>query len=153
VGTVTSVQAPVVFRPRRIRWVASILAAGVVVLFTVISFGLHGTAGFDNSGQFQRGDQTAMIGLGVLIGLGILALARPRVSANAAGVKIRNVVGGYDLPWDVVRRVRFDRHSPWATLELLDDETVSVHALQAADKEYAVQGVRALRSLHAAATS
>ena len=143
----------VVFRPKRIRWVAGLLAAGVVVLFTVISFGLHGSAGFDNSGQFQRGDQTAMIILGVLIGLGILSFARPRVSADAAGVKIRNVVGGYDLPWDVVRRVRFDRHSPWATLELHDDETVSVHALQAADKEYAVEGVRALRSLHAAATS
>ena len=143
----------VVFRPKRIRWVAGLLAAGVVVLFTVISFGLHGSAGFDNSGQFQRGDQTAMIILGVLIGLGILSFARPRVSADAAGVKIRNVVGGYDLPWDVVRRVRFDRHSPWATLELHDDETVSVHALQAADKEYAVEGVRALRSLHAAAGS
>ena len=153
VVSVTSVQAPVVFRPKRIRWVAGLLAAGVVALFTVISFGLHGSAGFDNSGQFQRGDQTAMIILGVLIGLGILAFARPRVSADAAGVKIRNVVGGYDLPWDVVRRVRFDRHSPWATLELYDDETVSVHALQAADKEYAVEGVRALRSLHAASTS
>jgi PH (Pleckstrin Homology) domain-containing protein len=143
----------VVFRPKRIRWVAGIAAFVVVVLFTVLSFGLHGSAGFDNSGQFQRGDQTAMIGLGVLIGLGILAFTRPRVSANAAGVKIRNVVGGYDLPWDVVRRVRFDRHSPWATLELYDDETVSVHALQAADKEYAVEGVRALRNLHAAASS
>jgi hypothetical protein len=91
-----------------------------------------------------------MIGLGVLIGLGILAFTRPRVRADAAGIKIRNVVGGYDLPWSVVRKVRFDRNSPWATLELLDDETVSVHALQATDKEYAVDGVRALRALHQA---
>jgi len=147
-----STQAPVVFRPRRIRWVAGFSAAAVVVLFTVLSFGLHGSTG-DTMGQFRRGDQTAMIGLGVLIGLGILAFTRPRVSADGTGVRIRNVVGGYDLPWAAVRAVRFDRNSPWATLELHDDETVSVHALQAADKEYAVEGVRALRALHSAATA
>jgi hypothetical protein len=138
----------VVYRPRRIRWVAGIAAVAVVVLFTAVSFGLHGSAGFENSGQFRRGDQAAMIGLGILIALGILAFTRPRVSADTDGIKIRNVVGGYELPWSVVRAVRFDRHSPWATLELYDDEQVSLHALQAADKEYAVDGVRTLRQLH-----
>ena len=135
------------FRPHKIRWVAGVGAAGVVVLFTAISFGLHGSAGFDNSGHFERGDQTAMIILGVLIGAGILAFCRPRVIADDAGIKIRNVVGGYDLPWSVVRAVRFDRNSPWAQLDLLDDEQVSIHALQAADKDYAVEGVRTLRAL------
>jgi Bacterial PH domain len=147
--------ADMVFRPQRIRWVAGSLAAGVVVLFTVLSFGLHGQAGFENAGQpgsgsFQRGDQAAMIGLGVLIGLGILAFCRPRVVADDQGVHVRNVVGGYDLPWTVVRAVRFDRNSPWAQLELLDDEQVSIHALQAVDKDYAVDGVRTLRALHSA---
>jgi hypothetical protein len=138
------------YRPKRIRWMAGGAALGVVILFTGVSFGLHGSTGFDDSGTFQRGDQTAMIGLGVLLALGILAFTRPRVRADAAGIKIRNIVGGYDLPWSVVRKVRFDRNSPWATLELLDDETVSVHALQATDKEYAVDGVRTLRALHQA---
>ena len=142
----------VTYRPKKIRWVAGPAAAGVVVLFTAISFGLDGSAGFQNSGQFERGDQTAMIGLGVLLALGILAFCRPRVIADADGVRIRNVVGGYDLPWTVVRAVRFDRNSPWAQLELHDDEQVSIHALQAADKDYAVEGVRTLRNLHAAAT-
>ena len=141
----------VVYGPRRIRWVAGIAAVAVVVLFTAVSFGLRGSAGFENSGQFRRGDQAAMIGLGVLIALGILAFTRPRVSADADGIKIRNVVGGYELPWSVVRAVRFDRHSAWATLELYDDEQVSLHALQAADKEYAVDGVRTLRALHRSA--
>ena len=122
-----------------IRWVAGISAAAVVVLFTALSFGLHGATG-TGLGQFERGDQAAMIGLGVLIGLGILAFTRPRVRADADGIKIRNVVGGYDLPWSVVRAVRFDRNSPWATLELHDDDQVPVHALQAADKDYAVRG-------------
>ena len=144
------VDVTVEYRPKKIRWVAAASAGAVVVLFTALSFGLHGSTGFDNSGQFERGDQTAMIGLGVLIGLGILAFTRPRVKADADGIKIRNVVGGYELPWAVVRAVRFDRNSPWATLDLEDDEQVSVHALQAADKEYAVEGVRTLRGLLAA---
>jgi hypothetical protein len=141
---------PVEYRPKRIRWVAGIAALAVVVLFTVLSFGLHGATG-DGMGQFERGDQTAMIGLGVLIGAGILTLTRPRVRADAERIRVRNVIGGYDLPWSVVRAVRFDRHSAWAVLELHDDETVPVHALQAADKQYAVEGVRALRALHTAA--
>lgn len=141
----------VVYQPRRIRLIAWISAVAVTALFTAISFGLHGSAGFENSGTFQRGDQGAMIGLGVLIGLGFLAFTRPRVWADADGIRIRNVVGGYQLPWSVVRAVRFDRSAAWATLELQDDDVVSVHALQAVDKDYAVDGVRTLRALHSAA--
>jgi len=146
------VGVPVVYRPKRIRFVAGTAAAAVVVLFTAVSFGLRGSAGFENSGRFERGDQAAMIGLGVLIALGILALTRPRVSADADGIKIRNIVGTYELPWSVVRAVRFDRKSPWAMLDLYDDDQVALHALQAADKEYAVEGVRTLRALREAAS-
>ena len=35
----------------------------MTLLFTAISFGLHGSAGFDDSGTFQRGDQAARAGL------------------------------------------------------------------------------------------
>ena len=140
----------VVYRPKKIRWVAGIAAVSVVALFTAVGVGLRGSAGFENSGQFQRGDQAAMIGLGILIALGILAFTRPRVSADADGIKIRNVIGAYDLPWSAVRAIRFDRHSPWAILDLYDDDQVSLHALQATDKEYAVDGVRTLRALHSA---
>lgn len=141
------VSETVEFRPKRIRWVAGIAAIAVTALFTALSFGLHGSAGFENSGQFERGDQFAMIGLGVLIGLGFLALTRPRVRADSHGVKIRNVIGGYDLPWEVVRSVRFSRGSAWASLELEDDDVVGVLAIQANDKEYAVGAVRTLRAL------
>ncbi|MEV8505936.1 PH domain-containing protein [Actinoplanes sp. NPDC051475] len=148
----TPTREAVEYRPRRIRWVAGISALAVVILFTALSFGLHGATG-DGLGQFERGDQTAMIGLGVLAALGILAFTRPRVRADADHVQIRNVVGNFDLPWSAVRSVRFDRNSAWAMLELHDDETVPVHALQAADKEYAVEAVRSLRALHSVASA
>ncbi|MFI5496269.1 PH domain-containing protein [Actinoplanes sp. NPDC051859] len=148
----TSTREAAVYRPRRIRWVAVPGAAAVVILFTVLSFGLHGRTG-DGMGQFARGDQGAMIGLGVLAALGILMFIRPRVQADPDHVQIRNVFGSFDLPWTAVRAVRFDRNSAWATLELHDDETVPLHALQAADKDYAVEGVRKLRALHSAASA
>ena len=144
----------VLYRPKKIRWVAIPLAIALALFFTVISFGLTGSAGFENkNASFQRGDQAAMIGLGILLGLGVLAFCRPRVTADGAGVHVRNVIGGYDLPWNVVRAVRFDRNSAWAHLELHDDEQVAIHALQAVDKDYAVDGVRTLRALHSAAQS
>jgi hypothetical protein len=127
-----------------------ILAAVTVVFFTVIGTALRGSIG-QGTAVFQPGDQVAMIGLGLVIAAGILLFTRPQVIADVRGIRIRNVVGGYDLPWNVVRAIRFDRGASWATLELADDDTVSILALQAVDKEHAVAGVRALRALHAAA--
>jgi hypothetical protein len=92
-----------------------------------------------------------MIGLGVVFAAGILLIARPRVRADAEGVTVRNIIGGYRLPWVAVRQVRFDRGQPWLYLELENDDAVAVLAVQAVDKELAVNVVRRLRSLHAQA--
>jgi hypothetical protein len=137
------------FKPRRSRVVCWASAAAVVAVFTAVSFGLRGPTG-DGPGVFEAGDQWAMIGLGVLAAGGILLFTRPSVAADRNGVRVRNVIGGYDLPWEVVRAVRFGRGAAWATLDLRDDDVVAVMAVQAADKEYALTAVRALRALHAA---
>ncbi|MEV4543710.1 PH domain-containing protein [Micromonospora echinaurantiaca] len=136
-------------RPRRIRLVCWTSAALLLIVFSLVATSLSGPTG-DGYGTFQRGDQVAMIGLGVFGALGFLLFTRPRVEADARGVRVRNVLGSYDLPWEVVRGVRFDRGAPWASLELHDDDLVPMVALQAADKELAVDGVRALRRLHQA---
>jgi hypothetical protein len=150
VGVSAGAIEAVTFRPRRLRVVCWVSAVAVVVVFTAVSFGLHGALGNGAPGVFQRGDQAAMIGLGLLAGGGIMLLARPRVVADIDGVRIRNALGGYDLPWEVVRAVRFNRGAAWATLELEDDEVVGMLAVQAADKGYAVDAVRSLRDLLAA---
>jgi hypothetical protein len=141
------VSDPVSFRPRRLRKMSWVLAAAIVIVCTSVSFGLHGSLGDGAPGAFQRGDQLAMIGLGVVAAIGVLMFARPRVVADQHMVHIRNVIGGYDLPWEVVRSVRFSRGSAWASLELEDDDLVGVLAIQANDKEYAVGAVRTLRAL------
>lgn len=136
-------------RPHRIRIVAWAAAAALVLVFTAVGTSLRGSTG-EGSAVFQPGDQFAMIGLGVLGALAILLFTRLRVEADARRIRVRNVVGSYDLPWDVVRAVRFDRGASWASLELFDDDQVPLIALPAVDKERAVAGVRTLRELHRA---
>jgi hypothetical protein len=125
------------------------MAGAVVVIFTAVGLALHGRTD-SGTGVFGTADQVAMICLGVVGALGILLFTRPRVEADARGIRVRNLVGGYDLPWNVVRSIQFGRGAPWATLELQDDDLVSMMAVQAADKQYAVATVRALRTLLAA---
>jgi hypothetical protein len=144
---VTDSSTVVTFRPRRARKVAVGAAVAVVVLFTVVSFGLTGTTG-TGTAVFQRGDQAAMIGLGLAFAAGLLLFLRPKVTADRRGVRVQNVIGAYDLPWAVVRAVRFERGSSFASLELEDDELITIVALQLVDKDYAVEGVQALRALH-----
>ncbi|WP_243707493.1 PH domain-containing protein [Micromonospora sp. KC606] len=136
-------------KPRRIRVVCWVSAVALLVVFSLVATSLSGATG-NGYGTFQRGDQLAMVGLGVLGALAILLFTRPRVEADARSVRVRNVIGSYELPWEVVRGVRFDRGAPWASLELHDDDLLPMVALQAADKEIAVAGVRALRRLHQA---
>ncbi|TQS41645.1 PH domain-containing protein [Cryptosporangium phraense] len=143
-------------RPHRLTVVCWIVAVAIVVLFVVVAVLLgrpvhDAEAEADAGGPFGIGDQIGMVFLGVLLAAGALAFTRPRVVADAHEVRVRNVIGGITVPWTLVRAVRFDRHSPWAALELLDDELVSVLAVQAADKEIALDAVRGLRRLHAEA--
>jgi hypothetical protein len=137
----------VIARPRRARIVCWVAAPVVLIVFVLIANGLHGRTG-DGPGTFQRGDQIAMIGLGVLAALGVLMFTRPRVVADADRIRVRNVFGSYELPWEIVRAVTFGRGAPWLTLDLYDDDVVAVMAIQAADKDYAVRAARELRALH-----
>jgi hypothetical protein len=132
------------YRPRRVRVVCAIGAASILVIFTIIGVAL-------TNATFKPGDKYAMIGLGIVFAAGLLVIARPRVWADADGITVRNIIGGYRLPWDLVRKLTFNRGQPWLYLELENDDTVAVLAVQAADKERAVEAVRCLRSLHAQA--
>jgi Bacterial PH domain len=134
-----------VHRPKRVRIVCAVAALAVFVVFTLTGTALT-TVG---EGVFKPGDQFAMIGLGIFFAIGIMLIARPKVEADHSGVRVRNIIGGYELPWDVIRKVSLDRGRPWLTLELENDDAVSVLAVQAVDKEHALRAVQRLRELHA----
>lgn len=138
----------VVIRPRKLTRVCWAVALFTLVGFAGVALAL-GT-GIDGEAAFRLPDQIAMFGLGVLIALGVLGFTRVRVVADVREIRVRNVLGDKVLPWQVVQAVRMDDGSPWASLELHDDETVALLAVQANDGDQAVQAVLDLRRLLAA---
>ncbi len=136
-------------RPRRLLMSCRIAAGLLLVAFGVLALLLpRGEAG----GQvFAVADQVAFFGIGVLLAWAALQFTRVRVQADLEGVRIRNYVGERVLPWAVVSAVRLDSGSPWASLDLHDDDTVALLAVQANDGARAVDAVLALRALLAAA--
>ncbi|MGZ3146842.1 PH domain-containing protein [Lentzea chajnantorensis] len=137
----------VVLRPKKIRKVAWACAVGLVVVFTVVGLLLGNTP---TGVIFRTSDQVAMIVLGFLLAGGVLLLTRPRVRADATGIEIRNVVTSHRFAWGDVLAISFPDGAAWARLELPEDEYISIMAVQAVDRDYAVTSVRALRELHKA---
>lgn len=134
-------------RPVRLRRVAVLVAAVVALTFVVVAVLLGNTR--SEGVAFGVGDQVAMVVLGLLIAAGVLLLARPSVVADARGLRVRNIVAYHDVPWEVVREVAFRDGSPWAILELADDDQLALLAVQASDGERSVAAVRGLRALQA----
>ena len=136
---------PVSAVPRRLRLITALAAAGLVLVMVVVAVLLkESTTGVVS---FHTADQVAMVGLGLAMGAGVLLVGRSRVDADVEGLRVRNVVMNHELPWSAVRAVRFDRHSPWATLLLTNDDELAVSAVQAADGERALVAVEGLRAL------
>lgn len=144
----SEVSGVVVVRPIRSIWIAGVCALGFVVAFTLVGVFLRQS---DTGVVFGVADQIAMIGIGVLLAAGTMLWAMPRVRADAKGIEVRNVLTKRVFGWDEVLSVSFPDGASWARLELPDDEYYSVMAVQAVDRERAVDAVRALRKLHRAA--
>ena len=141
--------ALIVVRPRKLLWVCRAAALGLVVVFGVVAILLPGRQG-DNDAAFGVGDQIAFFCIGLLLAWAALQFTRARVEADEGGIRIRNYVGEKVLPWQVVAAVRMDDGAPWASLDLHDDDTVALLAVQANDGARAVEAVLALRRLLAA---
>ena len=136
---------PVSAVPRRLRLMTALMAGALVVAMTVVAVLLKSST--TGVVSFPTSDQVAMVGLGLAMGAGVLLVGRSSVDADVEGVRVRNVVVRHELPWSAVRAVRFDEHSPWATLLLTNDDELAVSAVQAADGERALVAVRGLRAL------
>ncbi|MEN3318801.1 MAG: hypothetical protein V7643_2202 [Mycobacterium sp.] len=96
---------------------------------------------------FQTADQVAIALLGVVIAGAVLLFARPRLRVGAAGVAVRNLFGYKLIPWSDVVGVSFPRGARWARVDLPDDEYIPVMAIQAVDKERAVDAMDRVRGL------
>lgn len=132
-------------RPRKIRIIAWSLAVLVVVAMVMVGVLLKqsNTAAV----TFRTSDQLAMIGLGLILAGAILVLTRPYVRADVDGVVVRNLGGVTRVPWQVVKAVRFTDANPWATLELQDDDALTLLAIQAVDGAAAAEATENLRRM------
>lgn len=130
--------------PTKLRRICLVLAALVVVVFGVFAILLHSSA---NGRVFQVGDQVGFFGIGLLIAAAVLVFTRFRVRADETGIWVRNAVGERYFPWGVVVGIDIPDGATWAQMELHDDDTVGVLAIQTSDGDAAVDVVLALRQL------
>lgn len=96
---------------------------------------------------FRTADQVAIALLGVVIAAVVLMFARPRLRVGAPGVAVRNLLGDKVIPWSDVVDISFPRGARWARVDLPDDEYIPIMAIQAVDKERAVDAMDRVRSL------
>ncbi|HVW42980.1 MAG TPA: PH domain-containing protein [Amycolatopsis sp.] len=135
-----------VVRPFRATWMAVVVAVVLLVAFSVVATLLRSS---HTGAIFEVSDQIAMVGIGVVLALGALLFATPRVRADAEGIEVRNIILlTKRYRWREVLSVSFPDGASFARLELPDDEYQGVLAIQAVDRARAVEAVRALRRLH-----
>ncbi len=131
--------------PRKLTLVCQVVAAVVIVTFAVLALLLP--QGSSDGQVFGLGDQISFFAIGFLLAVGVLAFTRARVRADDRGIWVRNVLGERYFPWAVVSAIDLREGAPWAQLELQDDDTVALLAVQANDGDSAVETVLALRAL------
>ena len=96
---------------------------------------------------FHTADQVAIALLGVVFAGLVLLFARPRLRVGARGLGVRNLFGERLITWSEVEEVAFPRGARWARVELPLDEYVPLMAIQAVDKDRAVDAMDTVRDL------
>lgn len=123
-------------------------AVFVLVVFVCVAVVMRS----DNAGaHFVESDQIATGLIGVILAGLCLMPTRPRLRADADGVRLRSFLGGWRVvPWDLILRIEFPSKVRFARLVLPGEETLAIYAIARVDKERAVTSMRELRALFAA---
>jgi Bacterial PH domain len=137
----------VVARPQLMTRVAYVSAAVVLVVFVITALVMKQA----NAGaSFTDKDQLGTVVVGVVLAGLLLMPSRPRLRADADGIRLRAFLGGWRVvPWDLVVRVDFPSNVRFARIVLPADETLAVYAVQRMDRDYAVAAMQGLRRLYA----
>ncbi|EFV12156.1 PH domain-containing protein [Segniliparus rugosus] len=135
--------SPLVIRPRKMRWYAWGAAVALLAIHTTVGVLLRIA---ETGVYFRISDQVAMILLGLIFAGLALLFTRPRVRVLGEGLGVRNLFAEKLVPWDQVVSISFPESSPWARVDIPDDEFVPIMAISAMDGQHAVDSIRALRA-------
>ncbi|WP_078311918.1 MULTISPECIES: PH domain-containing protein [unclassified Mycobacterium] len=124
-----------------------VYAAAFVIAAAHVAVGLLLKISPNSGVIFKTSDQVGIALVGFVIAGVVLMFARPRVRAGAAGIEVRNVLGPKLIPWPEVVGISFPAGAQWARLDLDDYEYEPMMAIQAVDKQRAVDAMDALRGL------
>jgi hypothetical protein len=134
----------VVLRPHRTPYFVYAAAFLIAVAHIVVGLLLK----VRSSGVvFQTADQVAIALLGLVIAAVVLLFARPRLRVGPAGMSVRNLLGDKLIEWPDIVDVSFPVGNRWARIDLPDDEYIPVMAIQAVDKNRAVDAMDTVRGL------
>lgn len=120
-----------VFRPRRGRRVALVMAALSVLIFTGVALSIPWVD--RERGGWGVLDRLLLSLCGVAIAALLLRFATIRAVPSPQGLMIRNLIITRRLEWPQVIRVQFGGGAPWVIVDLEDTDIVAVMAIQKAD--------------------
>ncbi len=132
------------FRPRRGRAVALGMGVVVLVVFIGVAVLIPGQAA---GGSWALFDRLLLVGVGLAIAALMWRYASIRALPTADGIRVRNLIVTRRLTWAEIASVRFPDGDPWVSLDLTDEDTVAVMAIQRADGEFAQQEAQRLATL------
>ncbi|MDQ2848818.1 MAG: PH domain-containing protein [Actinomycetota bacterium] len=132
-------------RPRRITIYATVASVLVVGSMIVVGILLQKS---DDGVTFGVADQIGLIGIGLIFGaLIMIAAAGPLLTVDERALTVRNMVGRRTFEWALIHRITFPEGAHWPLLILADDETYPIVAIQAMDRNNAVDALKTLRGL------
>ncbi|MEO5873986.1 MAG: PH domain-containing protein [Streptosporangiaceae bacterium] len=127
------------WRPRRSRAIAYTMASIIMVMMVVLAIVVPPPFGVI--------DKVGLILFGGLVA-GILCLiGRCRLTADARGLTVVNVVRTHRYEWAEIVRINLQPGDPWPTLDLANGESIGAMGIQGSEGERAKVAVREVREL------
>lgn len=102
-------------------------------LTSVVVFGIAAASLPTESGMWSQVDRALVFLFGVFLALGLWRWASVKAVPSPEGLTVRNLFVTRRLEWAEIVGVQYDRHVPWAQVDLVDTDTVSIMAIQRAD--------------------
>ena len=123
-----------VFRPRRGRRVASVMAVLSLLIFAGGAISLP--RGDPLTGGWGILDRLLLVSCGAAVSALLWRYASIRAVPSTQGLVIRNLLTTRRLEWAQIVGVLFGGGAPWVSVDLDDTDTVAVMAIQKADGAY-----------------